>query len=385
MTKWWVALPWWKHTIVPYSPYQLNGRERHSHASINFLSCSSTAFPSHCLVEVFWESCTFYGFHGPCFIVRVFRKAVCCLEQWRIYASANSPWRGTPRLWGPTKLFPMTTHFKICKTAQRHNFTIYFQTSETMLTSRLLSVAYGNNTILFATQYKNDTSAFHRSSAMPGGPASLRAFCRWNFEHQVRKCCRKGLILRNMAGRERDAGRLPVWKWLQASQPKIWEANTFDLRRATVFCSGQCLSKNKVTRYARNLGGIAPWLRLWLQEKNEKERTVLTWCSIFPSQKARNNARQPDTAELRWKAILSVLDATFGCYQQLPTNRVCLLKLYMLFKSAWTVSREFYLEKGVYIGLSSCLAEGIATILCCAKLVFMLFTISYRISQRGLL
>jgi len=32
-------------------------------------------------------------------------------------------------------------------------------------------------------------------------------------------------------------------------------------------------------------------------------------------QKARNNARQPDTAELRRKAILSVLDATFGCYQ----------------------------------------------------------------------
>jgi len=32
-------------------------------------------------------------------------------------------------------------------------------------------------------------------------------------------------------------------------------------------------------------------------------------------QKARNNVRQPGTAELRPKAILSVLDATFGCYQ----------------------------------------------------------------------
>ena len=32
-------------------------------------------------------------------------------------------------------------------------------------------------------------------------------------------------------------------------------------------------------------------------------------------QKARKNARQPGTAELRWKAIVSVLDATFGCYQ----------------------------------------------------------------------
>ena len=32
-------------------------------------------------------------------------------------------------------------------------------------------------------------------------------------------------------------------------------------------------------------------------------------------QKARKNARQPGIAELRRKAILSVLDATFGCYQ----------------------------------------------------------------------
>jgi len=36
----------------------------------------------------------------------------------------------------------------------------------------------------------------------------LRAFCQWKIEHQIRKCCVKGLILRNMAGRERDAGRL---------------------------------------------------------------------------------------------------------------------------------------------------------------------------------
>jgi len=42
---------------------------------------------------------------------------------------------------------------------------------------------------------------------------------------------------------------------------------------------GHCLSKHKMTTHARNLGGMVPlppWLRLWLQEKNEKERTVLT-------------------------------------------------------------------------------------------------------------
>jgi len=42
---------------------------------------------------------------------------------------------------------------------------------------------------------------------------------------------------------------------------------------------GHCLSKHKITRYVRNLSGmihLPPWLRLWLQEKNEKERTVLS-------------------------------------------------------------------------------------------------------------
>jgi len=36
-----------------------------------------------------------------------------------------------------------------------------------------------------------------------------------------------------------------------------------------------------------------------------------------------------------------------------PANRDCLLKLYMLVKSARTVSRELYWEKRVYIGLIS--------------------------------
>jgi len=52
------------------------------------------------------------------------------------------------------------------------------------------------------------------------------------------------------------------------------------------------------------------------------------------------------------------------------------LKLYMLVISARTVSRELHWDKRVYIGLTSWLTEGVATILCCcAKLVFMLFTI----------
>jgi len=67
-----------------------------------------------------------------------------------------------------------------------------------------------------------------------------------------------------------------------------------------------------------------------------------------------SNARPPDTAELLIKSnILSV-----GCYVWLlPTrllaNTDCLFKLYMLVKSARTVSREFYMEKRVYIGRTS--------------------------------
>jgi len=45
-----------------------------------------------------------------------------------------------------------------------------------------------------------------------------------------------------------------------------------------------------MTRYVRNLRGVVhlpPWLRLWLQEKNKKERTVLSWCSIFQTKSSQ--------------------------------------------------------------------------------------------------
>jgi len=59
---------------------------------------------------------------------------------------------------------------------------------------------------------------------------------------------------------------------------------------------------------------------LWkcLQKNNKKEdKRYLNWCSIFDWQKARNNAKPPDTAKLLWKAILSVLNPTLGCFYQI--------------------------------------------------------------------
>jgi len=57
-------------------------------------------------------------------------------------------------------------------------------------------------------------------------------------------------------------------------------------------------------------------------------------------------------------------------FTKFPAHRDCLLKLYVLVKSFRTVSRELYMRKRVYIGLTSSLTEGVATVL-----VFMLFTI----------
>jgi len=49
---------------------------------------------------------------------------------------------------------------------------------------------------------------------------------------------------------------------------------------------------------------------------------------------------------------------SIGCYvwllpTTLPASKDCLLKLYVLFKSARTVSHVFYVEKRVYIKLTS--------------------------------
>jgi len=38
-----------------------------------------------------------------------------------------------------------------------------------------------------------------------------------------------------------------------AAKPKFFWDKYFDFKRATVFCSGHCLSKHKMTRYVRNV------------------------------------------------------------------------------------------------------------------------------------
>jgi len=52
--------------------------------------------------------------------------------------------------------------------------------------------------------------------------------------------------------------RLQQWR----SQPKsLGRGKSFDFKRATVFCLGHPLSKHKMTKCARHLGGhVSPWL-----------------------------------------------------------------------------------------------------------------------------
>ena len=97
--------------------------------------------------------------------------------------------------------------------------------------------------------------------------------------------------------------------------------------------------------------------------------------------KTRNNARQLGTAELREKHCRQywMLQYFWLLSTRLHANRNCLLNLYMpmLDKSGGTVSREC-LRWAYFIWL----AEGVATILCCSKFVFMLFTISLKRIKR---
>ena len=143
-----------------------------------------------------------------------------------------------------------------------------------------------------------------------------------------------------------------------ASQTFFWEGQILWIKASNGILFGHCLSKHKMRRYVRNLGRMVPlpaWLRLWFQEKNEKERTVLSWFSIFQAKSSQQRRTARHCRTPMKSNIVSI-----GCYvwllsTRLPASRDCLLKLYtpMLGKSSRTVSREFYLEKRVYVGLTS--------------------------------
>ena len=171
--------------------------------------------------------------------------------------------------------------------------------------------------ILFSTQYNIKNAAFRRRSAVSSRLGLLWAFCQFKNEHQARKCCVKVLIQGNMVdAREVQAVFMKVVTSSSVASPKLCGGpNTLTLMRAAVICSGHCLSKHKMTRYTRNSRDVVPlpsWLRLWLQEKNDKETTVHSLPDIQSSTnkklaKTQDSQTLQNPDEKRYDA--------FGCYQ----------------------------------------------------------------------
>jgi len=52
-----------------------------------------------------------------------------------------------------------------------------------------------------------------------------------------------------------------------------------------------------------------------------KKKRHLIDVQFFTDKKAHNNARLPDTAKTQWKAILLVLDPTFGCFYKISQKQ----------------------------------------------------------------
>jgi len=95
----------------------------------------------------------------------------------------------------------------------------------------------------------------------------------------------------------------------------------------------------------------------------------------FSTEKARNNARPPDTAKLRCN-IVNIISFVFLFLLGVPQTKIacgssaCQLNQQNSF--SWALLRKMCLHWAYFIWLTA----GVATILCCcAKLVFMLFTI----------
>jgi len=178
--------------------------------------------------------------------------------------------------------------------------------------------------------------------------AILRAFCQWKIEHKVRKCFVKCFILRTgtwLDAREMQAICMKVVKSSSVASPKFLGANTSTLSEQQYFVRDTAFQRTKWQDMLKLFWGAWPPSPLsthMFTRKNEKERTALTWCSIIHWQKALNNARPPDTAtaELRWKAkLLSVLDGTFGCYQQ-DTHAHKHVKLHHFYEKLCCITRS---------------------------------------------
>jgi len=95
------------------------------------------------------------------------------------------------------------------------------------------------------------------------------------------------------------------------------------------------------------------YLWKWLHKRMKKKKWVLNWCSIFPEKKLATTQDRQTLQNFDEKQYCKYWILRLVVCTRFRANRVCLLKLYMLVKSARTVSHELYREKRVYIALTS--------------------------------
>ena len=142
----------------------------------------------------------------------------------------------------------------------------------------------------------------------------------------------KGVLLRNMAGSERDAGLcMEVVTSSSGDRPKIYSDKYFDFKRTTVLCSGHCLSKHKMTRYSRNLWrSIAPLATPGCaygsknRMKKKEQHLLDVQSSTDKSSQQRKTARHCRTP-MKSNIVSIGCYCAFGCYQLdcRPTEIAC--------------------------------------------------------------
>jgi len=115
----------------------------------------------------------------------------------------------------------------------------------------------------FSTGYRYPKTAFKREPDTD--PGIRNAFIDISRIQTFGKSC----TLRNQS----FITQVYNFKWISwglgsgIASPKIWGGKIFDFRRITLFCLKKRLSKQNMTMFSKNLGGMAPlaphWLRLW--------------------------------------------------------------------------------------------------------------------------
>ena len=146
----------------------------------------------------------------------------------------------------------------------------------------LFSLASGPPNFKPTTEYKDDNTAFHRSSALSGDAALLRAFCQWmsgrlHIKLEVQIVWKAWYWGTWLGARKMQAVCMKVVTSSSVAKPNFFgEAKYFEFKRETALCSGHCLSKHKMTRYASSLRGhgfLGP--PVYACGCKEKQRTVL--------------------------------------------------------------------------------------------------------------